>query len=217
MNDKLTDNNETQEVVAKPIFRIKERQEEVAKTDVIVGQSIDSVANDGNEIDLEIEEKINVKSQNGTKSVAKEESNDNNAAQENFEKITAEEKALKNAIEEQAREDEQPQSNNFTLKKIIGGDIFSAQLFRNNIWLILIVVFFTIIYISNRYSVQKDLIEIDKLENKLSDTKYRALSSSSQLTEKSRESHVLELLKTKKDSVLKMSSRPPFIIHVPTK
>ena len=190
MNDKLTDNNETQEVVAKPIFRIKERQEEVAKTDVIVGQSIDSVANDGNEIDLEIEEKVNVKSQNGTKSVAKEESNDNNAAQENFEKITAEEKALKNAIEEQAREDEQPQSNNFTLKKIIGGDIFSAQLFRNNIWLILIVVFFTIIYISNRYSVQKDLIEIDKLENKLSDTKYRALSSSSQLTEKSRESHV---------------------------
>ena len=89
MNDKLTDNNETQEVVAKPIFRIKERQEEVAKTDVIVGQSIDSVANDGNEIDLEIEEKVNVKSQNGTKSVAKEESNDNNAAQENFEKITA--------------------------------------------------------------------------------------------------------------------------------
>lgn len=217
MNDKLTDNNETQEVVAKSIFRIKERQEEVAKTDVIVGQSIDSVANDGNEIDLEIEEKVNVKSQNGTKSVAKEESNDNNAAQENFEKITAEEKALKNAIEEQAREDEQPQSNNFTLKKIIGGDIFSAQLFRNNIWLILIVVFFTIIYISNRYSVQKDLIEIDKLENKLSDTKYRALSSSSQLTEKSRESHVLELLKTKKDSVLKMSSRPPFIINVPTK
>lgn len=217
MNDKVTDNNETQEVVAKPIFRIKERQEEVAKTDVIVGQSIDSVANDGNEIDLEIEEKVNVKSQNGTKSVAKEESNDNNAAQENFEKITAEEKALKNAIEEQAREDEQPQSNNFTLKKIIGGDIFSAQLFRNNIWLILIVVFFTIIYISNRYSVQKDLIEIDKLENKLSDTKYRALSSSSQLTEKSRESHVLELLKTKKDSVLKMSSRPPFIINVPTK
>ena len=217
MNDKLTDNNETQEVVAKPIFRIKERQEEVAKTDVIVGQSIDSVANDGNEIDLEIEEKVNVKSQNGTKSVAKEESNDNNAAQENFEKITAEEKALKNAIEEQAREDEQPQSNNFTLKKIIGGDIFSAQLFRNNIWLILIVVFFTIIYISNRYSVQKDLIEIDKLENKLSDTKYRALSSSSPLTEKSRESHVLELLKTKKDSVLKMSSRPPFIINVPTK
>ena len=217
MNDKLTDNNETQEVVAKPIFRIKERQEEVAKTDVIVGQSIDSVANDGNEIDLEIEEKINVKSQNGTKSVAKEESNDNNAAQENFEKITAEERALGSAIEEQAREDEQPQSNNFTLKKIIGGDIFSAQLFRNNIWLILIVVFFTIIYISNRYSVQKDLIEIDKLENKLSDTKYRALSSSSQLTEKSRESHVLELLKTKKDSVLKMSSRPPFIINVPTK
>ena len=55
----------------------------------------------------------------------------------------------------------------------------------------------------------------NKLNSELSDTKYRALSSSSQLTEKSRESHVLEILKTNKDSVLKMALRPPFIINVP--
>lgn len=129
----------------------------------------------------------------------------------------AEVKFLKAAIAEQAREDEQPQSSNFTLRKILGGDILSTRLLRNNIWLILVIVGFTIIYISNRYSVQKYLIEIDKLNTELEDAKYRALSSSSQLTEKSRESHILELLKNRKDSVLKMSDRPPYIINVPEK
>ena len=112
---------------------------------------------------------------------------------------------IKAAIEEQAREDEQPQSSNFTLRKILGGDILSTRLLRNNIWFIITAVIFTIVYISNRYSVQKYLIEIDKLQKELEDAKYRALSSSSQLTEKTRESHILEILKTRKDSVLKMS------------
>ena len=124
---------------------------------------------------------------------------------------------IKAAIEEQAREDEQPQSSSFTLRKILGGDILSARLLRNNIWLIITIVFFTIVYISNRYSVQKYLIDIDKLRNELDDAKYRALSSSSQLTEKTRESHILEILKTRKDSVLKMSDRPPYIIDLPEK
>ena len=124
---------------------------------------------------------------------------------------------IKAAIEEQAREDEQPQSSNFTLRKILGGDILSTRLLGNNIWLIITAVIFTIVYISNRYSVQKYLIEIDKLQKELEDAKYRALSSSSQLTEKTRESHILEILKTRKDSVLKMSDRPPYIIDVPEK
>lgn len=129
----------------------------------------------------------------------------------------AEVKILKAAIAEQAREDEQPQSSNFTLRKILGGDILSAHILRNNIWLIIVIVGFIIVYISNRYSVQKYLLEIDKLNTELEDAKYRALSSSSQLTEKSRESHILELLKNRKDSVLKMSDRPPYIINVPEK
>ena len=129
----------------------------------------------------------------------------------------AEVKILKAAIAEQAREDEQPQSSNFTLRKILGGDILSAHILRNNIWLIIVIVGFIIVYISNRYSVQKYLLEIDKLNTELEDAKYRALSSSSQLTEKSRETHILELLKNRKDSVLKMSDRPPYIINVPDK
>ncbi|WP_231477590.1 FtsL-like putative cell division protein [Prevotella sp. HUN102] len=127
----------------------------------------------------------------------------------------AEDKAIRDAIAAQAIEDEQPMSSTFTLKKILAGDLLSTNLLKNNIWLILLASFFIIVYISNRYGIQKNLIEIDKLNNELKDAKYRALSSNSQLTEKSRESHVLEQLKTRKDSVLKMSPRPPYIINVP--
>ncbi|MFC2456029.1 MAG: FtsL-like putative cell division protein [Prevotella intermedia] len=222
MDDKLTENEEVQEVVAKPIFTVRERKkEEAAEATILSEQSADSVAMDGTEVELELEKPQLTKNNESSKLQKeddKEEKNDKQKTEEvKASKIIEEEKALKNAIEEQAREDEQPLSSNFTLKKILGGDIFSAHFLRNNIGLIVLIVVFVIIYISNRYSVQKDLIEIDKLETELSDAKYRALSSSSQLTERSRESHVLEILKTNKDSILKISSRPPFIINVPSK
>ena len=217
MNDKLTENNVTPEVGAKPIFTIRERQkDETDEIKILSDQTADSVAMNGSEIELEITKDSydrNIKDDKDSK------------RKKNFEKkekainskIEEEEQILKNAIEDQAREDERPLASNFTLKKILGGDIFSAHFLRNNIGLIVLIVFFIIIYISNRYSVQKDLIEIDRLQTELSDAKYRALSSSSQLTERSRESHVLEILKTNKDSILKIPSRPPFIINVPAK
>ena len=217
MNDKLTENNETPEVGANPIFTIRERQkDETDEIKILSDQAADSVAMNGSEIELEITKDSydrNIKDDKDSK------------RKKNFEKkekainskIEEEEQILKNAIADQAREDERPLASNFTLKKILGGDIFSAHFLRNNIGLIVLIVFFIIIYISNRYSVQKDLIEIDRLQTELSDAKYRALSSSSQLTERSRESHVLEILKTNKDSILKIPSRPPFIINVPAK
>ena len=82
-------------------------------------------------------------------------------------------------------------------------------------WLILLIVFFMIIYVSNRYSCQQDIIEIDKLHQQLTDAKYKALSSESELTELSRESNVLEMLKDNKDSVLKIASQPPYFIEIP--
>ena len=123
--------------------------------------------------------------------------------------------SLKEVIKTQAIEGEEPLSSNFTLRKILGGDILTTQTIRRQIGVFLLITGFLIIYVSNRYSVQKDLIEIDKLQDDLQDAKYKALSSSSQLTEKSRESHVLEMLNNNKDSVLKIASQPPYIINVP--
>lgn len=139
------------------------------------------------------------------------------ALDSSVDKDSEEAPTLKEVIKEQAREEEAPLSRNFTLRKILGGDILTTSTVRKQIWIFLLITFFTIIYISNRYSVQQNLIEIDKLQKELKDARYKALSSSSQLTEKSRESNVLDMLKNNQDSVLKIANQPPYIIQVPNK
>ncbi len=119
------------------------------------------------------------------------------------------------ALKEQANEDEGPQSRTLSLRKILGGDILNTALIRRQIWLFILIAFFMVIYVSNRYSCQRDILEIDRLQGQLQDAKYKALSSTSELTEKSRESNVLRALKNNKDSLLKMPSQAPFIINVP--
>ncbi|NPE10793.1 hypothetical protein HPS58_03795 [Prevotella sp. PJ1A] len=120
-------------------------------------------------------------------------------------------------LKENAKEDDPKPSASLTFKKIIGGDILSADIVRSQIWLFVLIVVFTIVYVAFRYQCQQDMIAIDKLENELKDAKYKALSSSSTLTERCRESHVLELLKNRNDSLLRPSDQPPYIINVPEK
>lgn len=102
-----------------------------------------------------------------------------------------------------------------TLRTILGGDFLTADMVRRNIWLFVLMVIFTIVYVAVRYQCQQDMISIDKLEKELLDAKYKALSSSSTLTEKCRESHVLNALKQNKDSLLHIADQPPYIINVP--
>ena len=157
-------------------------------------------------------EDLDIKSQ-PTVSVSEEKQPEESAA--NQKEVTDEGPTLKEVILEQATEEEAPLSKNFTLKKILGGDILTTATIRKQIWVVLLITLFIIIYISNRYSVQQNLIEIDLLQKELQDARYKALSTSSQLTEQSRESNVLEMLKNNKDSVLKIASQPPYIINVP--
>lgn len=124
--------------------------------------------------------------------------------------------SLSEIIREQATEEDAPISkSNLSLKKILGGDMLVAEVVRKQIWLILLITFFLIIYIAQGYSYKKYVLEIDKLTVQLKDAKYKALSAKSELTERTRESKVLEMLKINNDTLLKISDRPPFIIEVP--
>lgn len=123
--------------------------------------------------------------------------------------------SLKDVIREQVHEGELPFSSSQTLRKILGGDILNTAAIRRQIWLILLITLFAILYISNRYACQQNIIKIDHLQRQLQDAKYKALSSKSQITERSRESNVLNMLQNNKDSVLKIASQPPYIIQVP--
>jgi len=115
-------------------------------------------------------------------------------------------------IKDNVSEEEQTPTGALTLRKILGGDILSTEMVRRQIWLFLLIMVFTIAYVAVRYQCQQDLIKIDRLNRELKDAKYKALSSSSTLTEHCRESKVLELLKQNRDSLLKISDQPPYIV-----
>ena len=118
-------------------------------------------------------------------------------------------------IKEKVKEEDPKLTPSLNLRTILGGDFLTAEMVRKQIWLFVLVVFFTIIYVATRYQCQQDLIAIDKLEKELLDAKYKALSSSSTLTEKCRESHVLDILRQNKDSLLHIADQPPYIIQIP--
>ena len=117
-------------------------------------------------------------------------------------------------IKDTAKEEDPKLSSSLTLRTILGGDFLTAEMVRHQIWLIVLIVLFTIVYVAFRYQCQQDMIAIDKMEKELLDAKYKALSSSSTLTEKCRESHVLDALKNNKDSLLHIADKPPYIIYI---
>lgn len=116
---------------------------------------------------------------------------------------------------EAAGEDENPHSTNYTLRQIIGGEMLQTGVMRKNVGLMAVVGLFLFVSVTNRYSVQEKLKEINRLEAKLKDAKYRALSTGSKYTEKTRLSFVLQALRNSKDSILKIPDQPPYKIQVP--
>lgn len=125
------------------------------------------------------------------------------------------EQSFREALHEQIHEEDQLPKQNVSIIKLLGGDFFTAQILRRQVLLMFMILGFIILHISNRYSCQKSMIEIDKLNSELTDAKYKALSTSSKLTEVSRQSNVLNMLKINKDSTLHIADRPPFKIEVP--
>ena len=124
-------------------------------------------------------------------------------------------KSFTEMVKERATEGDSKPNAATNLRSIINGDMLNAKVVRNQIGVFFLITFFVFIYISNRYACQRNLVKINKLTKELTDAKFRALSSTSELTEKSRESRVLDMLRACQDSTLHIASQPPYIITVP--
>ena len=116
-------------------------------------------------------------------------------------------------LKEQASEDDEAPIGTLTLRQIVGGDYLLA-LVRHYVWFIVLVVLLTCVYVGVRYQCQQDVIEISRLEKELTDAKFRAMSSSSNLTEMCRQSNVLKVLSQNEDNQLMMPEQPPYIVPV---
>lgn len=124
--------------------------------------------------------------------------------------------SLQQILLEQATEEDEPIGRgNLSLRKVIGGDILTIEIVRSQIWVLVLITLFVLFYTAQRYSCQKYTVEISKLQDELVDAKYRELSVKSELTEKTRQSKILDMLKENNDSLLHIADRPPFIITVP--
>lgn len=119
-------------------------------------------------------------------------------------------------MKESASEDDETPVGSLTLKQIVGGDYLFAAV-RHHVVLIMFIVFFIIVYVGVRYQCEQDVLEINQLEKELVNAKYKAMSSSSNLTEMCRQSNVLKVLRENQDTLLKLSDQPPYIIKVPKK
>ncbi|WP_300725589.1 FtsL-like putative cell division protein [uncultured Bacteroides sp.] len=114
-------------------------------------------------------------------------------------------------MEEQENKNKKQSSSHITLKSILGGDILAHDFLKRQATLLILIVFLTIIYIDNRYASQQELIEIDRLKKELTDIKYDALTISSELTERSRQSKIEEYI-ANEGTPLQTAATPPYLI-----
>lgn len=151
--------------------------------------------------------------------------NEQELAEEDFEKdeenevaepIVIKDDSLPAKLERFTQREDLGSKKKISLKDILGGEILTGSTFRKQLGLIAICVFYIIVYITNRYQAQQELIEIEELKTKLQEQKYYSLTRSGEFTIKSRQSQVEKMLKQTPDSMLATPSEPPFIIKTTT-
>ena len=124
------------------------------------------------------------------------------------------ENAERAALRKFTEVDTDPDRVNVSLRSILGGDILAGAWFRRQFFFILMLVAFVIVYVSNRYASQQELLEIDALQKQRIDEQYRALTRSSELMELTRRSSVENYLRTTNDSTLQTATVPPYTLDV---
>lgn len=82
--------------------------------------------------------------------------------------------------------------------------------FRKQLGVLSLILFGIIVYISNRYQAQNEMIEEDKLHDELQDWKYRSMTRNSELTFRCRQSQLEEQMKAMGDSTLTSSNDPVY-------
>lgn len=99
--------------------------------------------------------------------------------------------------------DEDEERIDLSMRTILGGDILGGRWFRKQFWFIVMVVVMCIIYVSNRYYCQQEMIEGTRLADTLKDRHIKVLTIESALKEQTRRSNVEQHLQ---DTTLKPST-----------
>lgn len=96
------------------------------------------------------------------------------------------------------------------LKDVLQALSINGLWFKKQLGVLALILLGVIIYISNRYQAQTEMIEEDKLHEELQDWKYRSMTRNSELTLRCRQSQLEEQLKAMGDSTLCSSNEPVY-------
>lgn len=98
------------------------------------------------------------------------------------------------------------------LKDVLQALSIDGLWFKKQLGVLALILLGIIIYITNRYQAQTEMIEEDKLHEELQDWKYRSMTRNSELTLRCRQSQLEEQLKAMGDSTLCSSNEPVYEI-----
>ena len=96
------------------------------------------------------------------------------------------------------------------LKDVLQALSINGLWFRKQLGVLSLILFGIIVYISNRYQAQNEMIEEVKLHEELQDWKYRSMTRNSELTFRCRQSQLEEQMKAMGDSTLSSSNDPVY-------
>lgn len=133
---------------------------------------------------------------------------------EETEEQDSQEISIEELVKEDAKEEDTQPASSFSLNKALGGAML-AKFIQHQFWLVMLIAFFLIIYISARYWCQQDMVQIDKKEKELVSIHYKATVFTSKMTEQSRQSNIMEMLGQRGDSTLEIPTVPPYKIYIP--
>jgi len=108
-------------------------------------------------------------------------------------------------------EDNSKALNSLSLKKILGGTIFTTEFFRKQIYVIILICILSFFYVDNRFYCETQMSKVLELKKKIEDLKYESLTISAQLMNISRQSNVIKLVKEKNLNLVGTET-PPVVI-----
>ena len=114
-------------------------------------------------------------------------------------------------MEAQGEEKKKKTERKLSMWYIFGGGILKEDFILEHTRMIVLLVL-AFFFISNRYTCMQKLREIDRLNQRLRDVRFEALSISSELTGHSRQSQI-EALVEEQGIDLEVAKNPSYVLH----
>lgn len=99
-----------------------------------------------------------------------------------------------------------------SLKELLNKAVPKSGMLKNNIGVIILIVFIALIYINNNFKVESLLKENLHLTREIKDLKYEAITTSSELMKKSRQSEVVRKVQEQNLGLEVLTTPPKTII-----